>query len=179
MKMLIPGTLLLALMFQGIYFLQPRQDDGRVEKLEQRVDRLEEILFNTVRLTVFDAERKLAEAEQRLENSQSLFIKGFITDQQLQQDRYRVERAKQELKLAKSERGGRKISMEIEVMEAKRNLEVASQRLEFTERLAKRGFSSLTDVQNQRERVTLMQKELELANQRLKAVEELSESRNK
>ncbi len=149
------------------------QSDPRINELERRVARLENLLFNAVRLAEFDAERRLADAQTRLDNSERLFLQGFITDAQVAQDRFVFDRAIRELQLAQSNYSGRQIACEIEVMQAKRNLELAQQQLEFSERLNLRGYSSLDRIQSEQRRVDTLTLELDQAQAKLRAVNEL------
>ena len=150
----------------------------RIEALEQRVDRLEQLLFNTVRLNVFDAERQLNQAEHQLKTSHKLFLRGFISDQRLQQDQFEVNRAQRELKLAKSVNDGRRMATQIEVMDAKQNLFRAKDRLRQTENLNRRGFTTLTEVQRQEQLVEVFDQQLKLAENRLDAITEIIESQD-
>jgi hypothetical protein len=149
---------------------QPAQPaDDRIEQLTVRVERLEKILFATSKLAVFDAERNLADAQQRLRDSERLFLQGFLTDAQLAADRFAVARARREVELARADRDGYRIASEIDLMQAEYALQVAEQQLEFTQRMANRGFNSLTDVADRRAGVDRAKKQLELARQRLDA----------
>ena len=61
--------------------------------LRQRVTRIENLVFATAKLAVFDAERRLSALREELRESERLFFRGVITDAQLEADRYAVYRA--------------------------------------------------------------------------------------
>ncbi|HMO14877.1 MAG TPA: hypothetical protein PKD64_04995 [Pirellulaceae bacterium] len=153
-------------------------DDERFAQLEERVDRLENLLFNATKLAVFDAERRLSEAHDRLTKSERLFLQGFITEAQISQDRFAADRAFRELELAKASCDGRLVAGHIDLMQAKRNLELALQQLEFSERMRLRGFVTSDQLEIQRRLVESMRLELQHAQTKLEAVNELHNLRN-
>ena len=144
--------------------------DKKIKELELRLERLEKIVLATSKLTVLEAERQLERALQEFEHSERLFIKGFITDNQLAQDRFQLQLAEQEVLLAKNAKNARKIAMEIDLMRAKNGLRVAKENLERSERRANRGFSSITEIEVHRKQITIAQKRLEVAQMRFDAI---------
>jgi multidrug resistance efflux pump len=149
---------------------QLAEKDGQISELQARIERLEKVVFATSKLSVYEAERQLEKAKQRLDYSQRLLIKGFITDSQLNQDRFEVDRAVSELRLAKSSVDVRQKSARIDLMQAKQNLIRAQEQLKFSENLANRGYSSKTEIEGNKYRVTLAEKRLALAQTRLNAL---------
>ena len=144
--------------------------ESRVAVLEARLERLERILFATSVLSVFEAERNLAEAEARLLESERLFLRGFLTDAQVAQDRFNFDRAKQELRLVKNMSDGRRITAEIDLMAARNTFRQAKEQLQTSESLARRGFSSETQINSNRQQVEVARQELEIARKRLQAL---------
>ena len=154
---------------------QPNDDDlvRQVAQLEQRVEKLERILFSTAKLSVTQAERRLAEMEHILKNSENLFARGYINAMQVQQDRFNVQQAKQELRLAKAERRQNTLVGELDVLGAEQNLIEAKQRLEFTRDLARREFASSWEVERAKLNVDTAERVLKNAQEKLKASEQL------
>ena len=141
----------------------------RVELLEQRVQKLESILFATSQLSLIEAEQRLETANHRLEQSRKLHIKGFITAAQLDADRFQVQQAERLLQLAKSENGQQRIVNQIDISEAKRELEYAKQNLDYSQRMFDRGFINEFQLQTAEQEVVNSQKKLELAEAKANA----------
>jgi multidrug resistance efflux pump len=155
------------------------QVEQRISRLEQRVEQLEQILFSTARLSVAEAERRLAETQHTLEASEKLFARGFINDVQLQQDRFDVEQAIQELKLAKTERRGHDLAAEMDALNARQRLTEAIQQLDHTRELARREFASQWQVQQAQAEVELAERALKNAELKLDAAQQVESIKDK
>ena len=130
-------------------------------------------MFSNAKLSVAQAERRLADAQQVSSHSEKLFAKGFITEAQLQQDRFDLEQAQQELKLANTERRQQKIAAEMDILNAKQNLTEAKQRLEYTQQLTGKGFASQRQLQRAQTDVDLAERVLKNAQLKLEATEQI------
>ena len=119
----------------------------RVNQLEQRVEHLEQILYSTAEFSIAQAEQRLAETRHTLDASEKLFAKGLINESQLQLDRFNVQQAVQELKLAKTEQRGQSLASEMDVLNAKQWLTEARQQLEYTRKLARKKYASQRQIQ--------------------------------
>ena len=148
-----------------------KSKDDRIHELERRIEILEQVVFATSKLSVFDAERNLQAARNRLADSKKLFLKGFITDIQLEQDRFHVDRARREIELARATSGSRRVAMEIDLMQAKHNLKLSKYNLQHTRQLAGRGYSSVAEIADEQKRVDRAEKNLQLARLRLEALD--------
>lgn len=148
----------------------------RVELLEQRVQKLESILFATSQLSLIEAEQRLEAANHQLKQSRKLHIKGFITAAQLDADRFQVQQAERLLQLAKAENGQQRILNRIDISEAERELEYAKQNLTFTQRMFDRGYASEFQLQTAEQEVVNSEKKLELAQSKADAAAELFNS---
>jgi hypothetical protein len=143
----------------------------RVQQLEDRVARLEEILFATTKLSVYDAQRHLSDAEFRLKESEKLFFRGLLDEYQLQWDRFEVERARLEVRLAESDGDARLIAAHIDLRQAENELVVAQRRLEFAERNANYPRGSLSEIDLRNAEVERAKIRLLEAQGRLKAIQ--------
>lgn len=147
--------------------------DSRVERLEKHVSILEGILFASVKLETKRAERQLAQRREHLKNSRELFARGMITRIELRYDRGRVEEAQLELDLAIGGSNQRRLVCELELADARRNLEFAKDQLNYRRNMAQRGFASAEEVAALAESVEVAREGLEFAKSKLEAVEEL------
>lgn len=145
----------------------------RVELLEQRVQKLESILFATSQLSLMEAQKNFDAAQHRYEQSRKLHIKGIITATQLDADQFQVQRAERLLQLAKAENGQQRIVNQIDITEAERELEYAKQNLTYTQQLFDRGYASEFQVQSAEQDLVNSKKKLELAESKAKAAAEL------
>ncbi len=152
--------------------------ERRVNQLEQRVEQLERVLFSTAKLSIAAAEQRLLETQRTLAASEKLFAKGFINDAQLQQDRFDVQQAVQELKLAKAERREYELAGEMDVLNAKQWLTEAKQQLEHTRELARREFATQWQVQQSENEVKTAELNLKHAELRLKATEQIETTKD-
>ncbi len=128
-------------------------------------------MFATTKLAVYDAERSLTNAQNRLQDSQKLFLRGLITDAQLASDRFAVDRAKHEVELAQSEKDGYRIASEIDLMQAEYTLKTAEDQLEYIRRLANHGYSSISEINDRKALVDIAKKKLEAAQQKLAEIQ--------
>ncbi len=153
------------------------QDDDllvkRVNLLEQRVQKLESILFATSQLSVIEAKQEFDQAKLRLDQSRKLHLRGFLTAAQLESDRFLVQQAERQLDLAKAEGGQREIINQIDMLEAKRNLQVAEENLAHTQQLFDRGYVSERQVQAAEDDLLRFKKQLDLAESKARAAIEL------
>ncbi len=141
--------------------------------LEQRVERLEQILLSAAKMTVAEAERRLVETQHTVEASEKLFAKGFITESQLQQDRFDVQQAIQELKLATAEHREYELAGEMDLLNAKQWLTEAKQQLDYTRKLARKEFASQWQIQQAENEVKLAELNLKNAELKLKATQQI------
>lgn len=176
---LIIGTTVIAVIVVASAGAMKIQQQGalerRVELLESRVQKLESILFTAAQLSVYEAKQELATATERFENSRKLHLKGFITASQLQQDRFLVDQARRQFELAQTHDNQQSIIGEIDILEAKRNLQLAEDELEHSKRLFDRGFVSGRQVEAAKSATIQLRKRLELAESKAKAAKELLE----
>lgn len=146
---------------------------GKIEQLEKRIDILESILFSTAKLESKRAQRLVNESRLRLRNSQSLFSRGLINRLQLNLDQLSVQIAERELALSKADSGHKRLVSELEVMDAKRTLQLAKNQFESQKNLAHRGYASQTDVDRYRKILDFSNLSLKNAEAKLKAASEL------
>jgi multidrug resistance efflux pump len=145
----------------------------QVDDLERRVLALEQILGGpTLSDAVSLAQASLSAAEEKLQHTERLFQKGFVSKVQLEADRFQVARTRKELEAAKAARNANKLFLEIEVLTAEQVLAIASTKLEFTEKLFKKGFTTEAEVKTNRLKVENARRQLERAKAALKAFEE-------
>lgn len=179
---LMLGTLTASLiLLAGSGAMIPKDEllEKRVDFLETRVQKLESILFATAQLSALEAQQELDQAKRRLEQSKRLHLRGFLTAAQLDSDRFQVQQAERQLDLAKAERGQRQIVNQIDLLEAKRDLQVAQDNLTHTQLLFDRGYVSDQQVQAAKDDLLRFQKHLDLAESKAKAALELLELREK
>ncbi len=155
---------------------QSTQLDTRIAELESRVERLEGLLFSTVQLSVYDAQRSLEAAQRQLEQNKRLYFRGHLAAIEIDRSRYDVDRARLELELARATSGHRRISANIDIMEAEFQLKQAKERLRFDENVASRGFVSEHQLQRNRQQVDRATKALQLARDKLAALGEPDDS---
>ncbi len=144
--------------------------EHRIRELESRVERLESLMFNTIQLSVFDAERRLSRARRTQEQNQRLYFRGLLSHIEVQRGRYELRRAERELDLARAETGQRRIIGDIGVMEAEFNLRSAEDQLTRARRGLARGLVSQYQLDLNAKEVERATQALQLARDRLAAV---------
>ena len=177
----LPSCLVgIAIGLASLHLSPGRQDDEpqndlteRVARLEQRVEKLESILFATSQLSEIEARRRLEEAQRQYRNTRQLLIKGLATAAQVDLHRRQVEQARLELQMALATRDFESTSARLELTEAEQRLEQARQQLEFTKRLRDRGFATEAQLESERRAVEDAERAVELARVKWKAVQEL------
>lgn len=148
---------------------------NQVDRLNNRVATLERLLLTRIiEASPEGADYLQAEldvAEDRLEHSTRLFEKGYISELQLQGERFSVERARLRLELAQMAADAAEFSSSIQLFEAQAKLDLALQRLEQSERLSARGYvtpaqlrADQLDVDRARQQVEAIKEELSKTN---------------
>lgn len=173
---LIAGTLLifgLLVVATGATRTQNNELEARVDTLEKRVKKLESILFATTRLSAYEAKRELERAKEVLRDSEGLFSRGFIAAARIDQDRFRVREAQRQLDLAIARSDQQLIVSDIEVLQAKRELQMAADTLDHTQRLFNRSYVSQRQLEIAKKEVEQFQKRLDLAESKAKAARDL------
>jgi multidrug resistance efflux pump len=120
--------------------VQPGGDlQAKVVELERRVARLERLLDISSMLapkTVRQAEQDLLLAEQRLEYCQRVGRKGYITPTRLASCELDVQKARQQLALAKGDVAPDTAAVEMAVLEAQFRVTDAEEKLRASEKMA-------------------------------------------
>lgn len=145
----------------------------RVEKLEKRVQLLEQIVFSSAKLSTMQAERQVDEATIRLNHSQALHARGMINDLELQQDRFRLKESRKALELSIAESRQNELVGELEVLDAEQRLRQVEQRLNYTETLASRGYASQYTVDSIKRLLDAAKQRLANAKTKLEAARQL------
>lgn len=145
--------------------------DERIAELEARVETLENLLFASVQLSVYDARRRLEVANHEREQNQRLFYHGLLASIELERSIYKVDRARCELELAQATSGHRIWSSRIEVLEAEFELKYALDALERSRLNAGRGLVTEFQLKQNTESVERAEKALEFAKQKLEVLE--------
>ncbi len=153
--------------------------EDRVKDLEDRIANLEQSMFATATLSVMDAERRLDQAKTAVRESQKLHNRGILNTSRLDQDRFELERAQRELELAKSSTGGRRISLEIRIMEATQQVAMAQESLSFSNRLLTKGYISKNEVNSLERGLERAEKALQFAKDRLIAFDKSVDLKSK
>lgn len=125
----------------------------RIEELERRVTILERLdgpqhpdpltVSEEGLISVEDAEQLVAVTSERQVFSERLFRKGYVSEAEMETDRYDASRAIKLLELAEATRDGNstaEIMNEMDVLEAQHNLEIAKRQLRLAEELTARGL---------------------------------------
>lgn len=136
---------------------------GKVAELERRVARLERLLDISSMLapkTVRQAEQDLLLAEQRLEYCERVGRKGYITPTRLASCELDVQKARQQLSLAKGEVAPDAAAAELAVLEAQFRVTDAEEKLRASERMAASGLA--TQVQVNAARLAVERAEMQL-----------------
>lgn len=158
----------------GVAPQSEKSADERIVELEGRVERLEELLFASVQLSVYDAQRRLAIASREREQNQRLFYRGLLAAIDLERSVYEVERAHHELELARATSGHRLWSSRIEVLDAEFELKFALDALERNREYAGRGLVTEYQLKQNTESVERAKRALEFAKQKLEALEPMA-----
>ena len=144
----------------------------RIAELEQRVQRLEGLVFNTLQLSEYDALRRLDTARRTLEQNQRLYFRGLLRFIEIQRSRYEVRRAERELDLARAREGQRRITGEIEVLAAEFALEYAEDRLRRSQDDPGRAWVSEKQLKDSEAEVERARLALQLARDKLESLQE-------
>ncbi len=145
----------------------------RVDLLEKRVQQLETVVFSTARLSLMQAERRLLEAETALKDAELLFTKGMITRSELNQRRFLVTEAFQEMELAKTENRQQEISSKLEFIQAEQALKNSIDLLNHNKRLFEKGYVSKTEIERLERQVDIQTRALENAKLKFEAAKNL------
>jgi outer membrane protein TolC len=122
---------------------------AKVAALERRVARLERLLDISSMLapkTVRQAEQDLLLAEQRREYCERVGRKGYITPTRLASCELDVQKARQQLALAKGEVAPDKAAAEMAVLEAQFRVTDAKEKLRASEKMAASGLATQVQV---------------------------------
>lgn len=150
--------------------------DRRIKALEQRVLALETQLGRRPPaevpegspVSVEDANRMAEAARQRLEYSEVLHRKGYISEAELETNRFASARAEKLVQLAEAERDGQptaELEKEISIHDAELNLAQARRQLRLAENIASQGFAD-------RSSITTHQRAVEEAENHLRRLQE-------
>ena len=124
-------------------------------------------------MNVAQAERRVEEIRELVRETERLHAQGLTSTVQLQNDRFLLQQAVLELRLAHAGNDGRFIACQIAVAGAENNLRLAIERLRLSEEQLVRGFIPPDRVQRDRREVEMLELELDAARKRLEAVESL------
>jgi len=141
----------------------------RIEQLERRVATIERARSDRnptkVVMSAEKAKEHVAAAKQRQAFSEKLYSKGYISEAELEADRFEFTRALKVLQFAEAARDGKPtedITTKIAILQAEHNLAVAKRQLQFAKSMTIKGFS-VTDLGAHRRVVDEAQKRLEEA----------------
>lgn len=137
--------------------------DEKIVELEERVAKLENIVFSTSQLRQVEAQRRLENAKVTFEHSQKLRKKGFINEAQLKNDQFAVLQAEQELELARATDDKARLGAKLDLINANQVLAQANRELEYIKKLASRGFATKFEVQRCERHVRVAERAVELA----------------
>ncbi|MEM7782778.1 MAG: hypothetical protein AAF623_05440 [Planctomycetota bacterium] len=152
--------------------------ESRISLLESRLANVERVVFANAQLGQTDAKRRLADAERRLRGSRRLYSQGFINASQIRFDQLAVDRAKRELEMAVDSSNLRRKTSELEIANAKFELQQAERDLRVSETLSQRELIFKDDLERARSNVNDAQIRLELFQQKLKAATQLEAMRS-
>ncbi len=145
--------------------------DSRLLALEQRLTKIEEVLFASVRYSKAEAERELNRAKLALQYSQRLHAKGLLTGIQLKIDGINLQRAKMLLRLCVDEQNHRLIGAKLDVFDAQKNLEIKRMQYDYSAKVYERGLIAKSEIESDQEAVELAEKRLQVADEKLKSLE--------
>lgn len=150
--------------------------EKRLESLDARLARIENVLFATLKFSESEARKQLKEARAALAQSERLHAQGLISAVQLQLDRMSLDRAQTLLRMCVNHEDHRKIGATLEVLDAKRNFERLSLQLSRTEELFEKGFAAKGQIADDRTAVIVAGQKLKLAESKLKNLKESLEA---
>lgn len=142
----------------------------RVAELEERVSKLEELMYASMQLSVYDAKRRLATAIGELEQNRRLFNRGLLIAIELERSQYEVDRARRELQLARCQSGHHHYSAQIDLLDAEFELKLARDIHERNLDAAARGMVTTWQLEKGAEAVERAKKSLEFSRQKLEAL---------
>ncbi|MEE2639238.1 MAG: hypothetical protein VX768_01310 [Planctomycetota bacterium] len=155
-----------------------QQIENRLQSIDSKLNRLENILFATIKFSELQARKQLNEARQNLAQSERLHASGLLSLEQLRLDRMSVQREETLLKMCLQEANHRKIGATLDWLDAKQDLERKKLLLEQTLEMVGRGLAARAQVINDQQAVLLAGQKLKLAEKKLKSLESSSEKRN-
>ena len=145
----------------------------RIEELERRVTALERIrqgqrreevvISNVAPMSVEVAQQHLAAAKERQAFSEKLFAKGYVSEAEMEADKFDAARAFKALQFAEAARDGQptgQITRELEILEAENNLAMAKRQLRLAEGLTAKGVAG-TNLSAHRRAVEDAQRQLD------------------
>ena len=151
----------------------------RIEELERRVTALERLrgvpVAKAVNLSaspvsVEEAEQLVATTADRHAFSERMYKKGYISEAEMEADKYEATRAELLLQLAKATRDQQpteQLTQRFEILEAEFNLNVATRQLQLAESLTAKGLLG-TDLPAYRQAVEEAKQELEAMQERIR-----------
>lgn len=142
----------------------------RVAALEARIGKLEDLMYASMQLSVYDAKRRMAAAVAELEQNRRLYNRGLLLSIELERSQYEVDRARRELELARCESGHHHYSAQIDLLDAEFELKLANDHLERNREAAARGLVTTWQLEKGVEAVERAKKSLEFARQKLDAL---------
>ena len=154
------------------------QIENRLQSIDSKLNRLENILFATIKFSELQARKQLNEARQNLAQSERLHASGLLSLEQLRLDRMSVQREETLLKMCLQEANHRKIGATLDWLDAKQDLERKKLLLDQTLEMVGRGLAARAQVINDQQAVLLAGQKLKLAEKKLKSLESSSEKRN-
>lgn len=155
-----------------------QQIENRLQSIDSKLNRLENILFATIKFSELQARKQLNEARQNLAQSERLHASGLLSLEQLRLDRMSVQREETLLKMCLQEANHRKIGATLDWLDAKQDLERKKLLLEQTLEMVGRGLAARAQVIKDQQAVLLAGQKLKLAEKKLKSLESSSEKRN-
>jgi hypothetical protein len=139
----------------------------RIAELESRVARLENLIYATVQLSVYDAERHLEAVTREMDQNRRLFYRGLLASIEVARGQYQVERARCELELARAASGQQTWSAKIELLDAEFEFRRAKYALQENQEIASRGLVTEHQLEQNRQAVERAEQVLSLARQKL------------
>ena len=150
--------------------MEPESASKRIAELEERVSQLEELMYASMQLSVYDARRRMATAIAELEQNRRLFNRGLLLAIELERSQYEVDRARRELELARCQSGHHHYSAQIDLLDAEFELKLARDIHERNLDAAARGMVTTWQLEKGAEAVERAEKSLEFSRQKLEAL---------
>lgn len=147
--------------------------ERRLDQMDQRLERIENVLFATIKFSEADARKQLDEARESLANSEKMHARGLVSAAQLELDRMSVDRAETLLKMCVQHEDHRMIGATLDLLDAKRDLEQKRLQLNFSRELLERGLIAREKIPRDQSAVLLAEKKLKLAEQRLRELKKV------